>query len=74
MFWFIFIRPLVSIGAASKQYRLIEAVGRLFDTALTAARMIHSGVLDKYPKLKVLFVHMGGALAPWLADSTGTGT
>ena len=59
--------PLVSIGAASmQQYRLIEVLGRPFDTALTAARMIYSGVFDKYPKLKVLFVHMGGALAPVL--------
>ena len=57
--------PMGSIGDASmKQYRLIEAVGRPFDTALTAARMIFSGVFDKYPKLKVLFVHMGGALEP----------
>ncbi len=48
------------------RYRLIEAVGRPFDTALTAARMIYSGVLDKYPKLKVIFVHMGGALSPVL--------
>jgi 2,3-dihydroxybenzoate decarboxylase len=47
-----------------QQYRLNEAVGRPFDTALSAARMICSGVFDKYPKLKVLFVHMGGALAP----------
>jgi predicted TIM-barrel fold metal-dependent hydrolase len=47
-----------------QQYRLNEAVGRPFDTALTAARMIYSGVFDKYPKLKVLFVHMGGAVAP----------
>ncbi|MGA7132309.1 MAG: amidohydrolase family protein [Mycobacterium sp.] len=60
--------PLGSIGdAAMKEYRLIEAVGRPFDTALTAARMIYSGVFDKYPKLKVLFVRMGGALAPVLA-------
>ncbi len=57
--------PLVAIGAASmQQYRLNEAVGRPFDTALSAARMIYSGVFDRYPKLKVLFVHMGGALAP----------
>jgi len=57
--------PLVAIGAAAmQQYRLNEAVGRPFDTALTAARMICSGVFDKYPKLKVLFVHMGGAVAP----------
>jgi predicted TIM-barrel fold metal-dependent hydrolase len=57
--------PMGSIGDnAMKEYRLIEAVGRPFDTALTAARMIFSGVFDRYPKLKVLFVHMGGALAP----------
>jgi hypothetical protein len=57
--------PLVAIGAvAMQQYRLNEALGRPFDTALTAARMIYSGVFDKYPKLKVLFVHMGGAIAP----------
>ncbi len=38
--------PLVSIGAAAmQQYRLIEAVGRPFDTALSAARMISRGVL-----------------------------
>ena len=57
--------PLVAIGAvAMQQYRLNEALGRPFDTALSAARMIFSGVFDRYPKLKVLFVHMGGALAP----------
>src|SRR6202167_5734861 len=57
--------PLVAIGAAAmQQYRLNEAVGRPFDTALSAARMIYSGAFDKYPKLKVLFVHRGGALAP----------
>ena len=57
--------PLVAIGAvAMQQYRLNEALGRPFDTALSAARMIFSGVFDKYPKLKVLFVHMGGALEP----------
>ena len=57
--------PLVAIGAvAMQQYRLNEALGRPFDTALSAARMIFSGVFDRYPKLKVLFVHMGGAVAP----------
>jgi predicted TIM-barrel fold metal-dependent hydrolase len=61
----VHIPPLVAIGAvAMQQYRLNEALGRPFDTALSAARMIYSGVFDKYPKLKVLFVHMGGAIAP----------
>jgi len=59
--------PLVAIGAvAMQQYRLNEALGRPFDTALSIARMIYSGVFDRYPKLKVLFVHMGGAISPVL--------
>lgn len=56
--------PMGSIGSeALTQYRLIEAIGRPFDTTVSAARMIYSGLFDKYPRLKVLFVHMGGDLA-----------
>ncbi len=55
--------PMASIGAESlMRYRLVEAIGRPFDTTVTAARMIYAGVFDRYPKLKVLFVHMGGDL------------
>ena len=57
--------PLLAIGAASmQQYRLNEALGRRFGTALSASQMIFRAFFDKYPKLKVLFVHMGGAIAP----------
>ena len=56
--------PMTSLGSeALMQYRLIEAIGRPFDTTVSAARMIYSGLFDKYPRLKVLFVHMGGDLA-----------
>jgi Amidohydrolase len=44
------------------QYRLNEAVGRPFDSTVTAARMIGSGVFDRHPKLQVLIVHLGGGL------------
>lgn len=55
--------PMASLGSeALMQYRMIEAIGRPFDTTVTAARMIFAGVFDKYPRLKVLFVHMGGDL------------
>jgi predicted TIM-barrel fold metal-dependent hydrolase len=60
--------------AAMQQYRLIEAVGRLFDTALSGSLMIFSGIFDKYPKLRVLFVHTGGTFAPLFVDSIGSGT
>src|ERR1700678_753986 len=59
--------PLGSIGdAAMKEYRLIEAVGRPFDTALTAARTIYSAAFDKPQGRRLLLVHMRGALAPVL--------
>jgi predicted TIM-barrel fold metal-dependent hydrolase len=56
--------PMLSIGReALMQYRLNEAVGRPFDSTVNGARMIGSGVFDRYPKLQVLIVHMGGGLA-----------
>jgi predicted TIM-barrel fold metal-dependent hydrolase len=56
--------PMQSIGhEALMQYRLNEAVGRPFDSTVNGARMIGSGVFDRYPKLQVLIVHMGGGLA-----------
>ena len=56
--------PMVALGHESlMQYRLNEALGRPFDSTVTAARMIGSGVFDRHPKLQVLIVHMGGGLA-----------
>jgi predicted TIM-barrel fold metal-dependent hydrolase len=55
--------PMVALGHESlMQYRLNEAVGRPFDSTVTAARMIGSGVFDRHPKLQVLIVHLGGGL------------
>ena len=55
--------PLVPIGYESMNcYKLEETVGRPFDTAMTAARMILSGLFDRYPRLKIVLPHMGGGL------------
>lgn len=43
------------------RYKFEETVGRDADIALCIASMIHSGVFDRFPKLKVLVAHMGGA-------------
>jgi predicted TIM-barrel fold metal-dependent hydrolase len=51
----------ISHEAATK-YRLNEALARPYDTALSIARMIGSGVFDRHPKLQVIAVHMGGDL------------
>lgn len=55
--------PFVPFGAEMLSgYRLLEAVGRPFDTALSFSRMILAGVFDRHPKLQMVAVHMGGAL------------
>jgi len=63
----IFIHPpRAPIGHAQQmdQYKLDELVGRPFDTAMALARMILSGLFDRYPRLKIVVAHMGGGLLP----------
>lgn len=55
--------PQVPIGHEYMDiYKLEEIVGRPFDTAMTVARMIYSGVFDRFPKLNIVLPHMGGGL------------
>ena len=41
---------------------LAYSLGRTFDTTVLAAKLILSGVLDRYPTLKLTLCHGGGAL------------
>jgi aminocarboxymuconate-semialdehyde decarboxylase len=43
-------------------YRLMEAVGRPCETAVGLARLIIYGTLERYPTLRVVGAHIGGAL------------
>ena len=58
--------PRVPIGHERQmdQYKLDELVGRPFDTAMALARMILSGLFDRFPRLKIVVAHMGGGLLP----------
>ena len=47
-------------------YNLIASVGFMFDTSLAVSRMIFDGFLDRYPSLKLIAAHGGGAL-PYIA-------
>jgi predicted TIM-barrel fold metal-dependent hydrolase len=63
----VFIHPpRVPIGHDRQmdQYKLDELIGRPFDTAMALARMILSGLFDRYPGLKIVVAHMGGGLLP----------
>lgn len=44
---------------------LIGALGLMFDTTIALARIILSGLMDRYPELTIVCPHVGGAL-PYL--------
>ncbi len=46
-------------------HNLVPPVGFVFDTTLALARMLYDGFLDRYPNLKLIAAHGGGAL-PYL--------
>jgi aminocarboxymuconate-semialdehyde decarboxylase len=48
------------------KYNLIASVGFMFDTSLAVSRMIFDGFFDRYPDLKLIAAHGGGAL-PYIA-------
>lgn len=48
------------------EWGLVPPIGFMFDTTLAFSRMILSGFLDTYPKLKLIASHGGGTL-PYLA-------
>lgn len=62
----IFLHPLNVIGAQRlAHYHLHNLLGNPFDTAVAAANLIFSGLLDRFPRLEVCLPHAGGAL-PYL--------
>jgi len=47
-------------------YHLQNAIGNQLETTIAAERLIVSGVLDRFPRLRLLLVHAGGYV-PWQA-------
>lgn len=44
-----------------EQFNLTRNLGRAFDTTINIARLMLSGKLDRFPRLRFVFAHMGGA-------------
>jgi aminocarboxymuconate-semialdehyde decarboxylase len=62
----IFLHPLNVIGAQRlTSYYLHNLLGNPFDTAVAAANLIFSGLLDRFPRLNICLPHAGGAF-PYL--------
>lgn len=65
----VFLHPTVPCGCGMmgmEVYQLTASVGFTFDSTLAVSRMIHDGFFDRYPRLRLIVAHGGGAL-PFLA-------
>jgi predicted TIM-barrel fold metal-dependent hydrolase len=59
--------PQLPYGAQiMNKWRLEEVVGRPADTSMSVARMIFSGLLDRYPDVQIVLAHMAGDVIPIL--------
>jgi len=67
------IHPTFPVGVeAMSDYWLMPLLGFTFDTTLTAAKLVFSGVAEKYPGIKWILNHAGGAI-PYLAERLDRG-
>ena len=61
----VLVHPTVPPGADElgiEEHNLAGSVGFMFDTTLAISRMIFDGFFDRYPNLKIIASHAGGAL------------
>jgi aminocarboxymuconate-semialdehyde decarboxylase len=69
----IHIHPTDPVGVeAMTDFWLMPLVGFLFDTTLAAAKLVFAGVPEKYPNIKWVLSHLGGAI-PYLAERLDRG-
>ncbi len=64
----VFIHPTFPVGVeAMEDYMLMPAVGFLMDTTLAAASLLFSGTVERFPNIRWVLGHLGGAV-PYLAE------
>ncbi|MGH9773534.1 MAG: amidohydrolase family protein [Candidatus Acidiferrales bacterium] len=69
----LFIHPTNPLGVeAMMDYWLMPLVGFLFDTTLAAAGLVFSGVVERFPRIRWVLGHLGGAI-PYLAERLDRG-
>jgi len=69
----LYIHPSFPVGVeAMTDYWLMPLVGFPFDTTLAAAKLVFSGVVEKYPGIRWILGHLGGAI-PYLAERLDRG-
>jgi len=69
----IHIHPTNPVGVeAMLDYWLMPLVGFLMDTTLAAASLVFSGVVERFPNIRWVLGHLGGAI-PYLAERLDRG-
>jgi len=69
----LYIHPTYPPGVeAMQEYWLMPLVGFLFDTTLAAAGLVFGGVVERFPGIRWVLGHLGGAI-PYLAERLDRG-
>ena len=69
----IYIHPTYPLGVeAMEDYMLMPLVGFLMDTTLATAHLIYAGVPERFPSIRWVLCHTGGAI-PFLAERLDRG-
>ncbi|MDP2644665.1 MAG: amidohydrolase family protein [Desulfobacterales bacterium] len=70
----VYIHPANPAGTTDRsyegQYGLIHNFGWPYETVLALARLVFSGVMERYPTLKVVSHHLGGGMIPFFMGRT----
>jgi aminocarboxymuconate-semialdehyde decarboxylase len=67
------IHPTCPVGVeAMREYWLMPLNGFLFDTTLAASKLVFSGVVKRYPRIRWVLGHLGGTI-PYLAERLDRG-
>jgi aminocarboxymuconate-semialdehyde decarboxylase len=67
------IHPTSPVGVeAMTEYWLMPLVGFPFDTTLAASKLVFSGVAERFPRIRWILSHLGGAI-PYLAERLDRG-
>jgi aminocarboxymuconate-semialdehyde decarboxylase len=62
----IFLHPMFVCGESRlADFDLVNALGRVVDTSIAVSRLLYSGHLLRYPRLKLVLAH-GGAMLPFV--------
>ena len=66
----VFIHPFgTTLGTRTATHYLVNTIGQPLETTIALSRLIFGGVLDAYPKLKILAAHGGGYLPTYVGRS-----